>query len=62
MNVIGHDDVGVEKVVGSVMIDGFEEKRGVALDLEEAATVMSGCSDEIRAGSGVWLGIAMLRL
>jgi hypothetical protein len=34
------------------VVDGFEEEGGVALDLEEAAAVVSGCGDEVGAGSG----------
>ena len=52
VQMVGHDDVGVEKVAGTVVIDGFEEERGVALDLEEPAAVVGGCGDEVSAGSG----------
>jgi hypothetical protein len=42
----------MKKVAGAVVIEGFEEKHGVALKLEESATVMGSCGDEVRAGSG----------
>jgi len=35
VEMVGHDDVGVQKIAGAVVVDGFEEERGVALDLEE---------------------------
>jgi len=34
------------------VVDGFEEERGVALDLEEPAAVVGGCGDEVSARSG----------
>ena len=52
VNVVWHHDIGIQKVAGAVVIQGFEEKRGVALTLEESATVMGSCGDEVRAGSG----------
>jgi hypothetical protein len=38
VEVVGHDDEGVEFVVsfGSVVLEGFDEEFGVAFDLEEA--------------------------
>ena len=38
--MVGHDYVGVEEVVVSVMVDGLEKKLGVAFDMEEAAAVV----------------------
>jgi hypothetical protein len=54
VNVIGHDDEGVEFIVafGAVVLEGFEEELGVAVDLEEAAAVMGGAGDEVGAGAG----------
>jgi hypothetical protein len=54
VNVIGHDDEGVEFVVafGSVVLEGFEEEFGVAVDLEEAAAVVGCAGDEVGAGAG----------
>jgi hypothetical protein len=52
VNVVWHHDISMQKVAGAVVIEGFEEKRGVALKLEEPATVMGSCGDEVRAGSG----------
>ena len=52
VQMVGHDDVGVQKIAGAVVVDGFEEERGVALDLEEPAAVVGGGCDEVSAGSG----------
>jgi hypothetical protein len=52
VEMVGHDDVGVQKITGAVVVDGFEEERGVALDLEESAAVVGGCGDEVSARSG----------
>jgi hypothetical protein len=52
VEMVGHDDVGVQKIAGAVVVDGFEEERGVALDLEESAAVVGGCGDEVSARSG----------
>jgi len=52
MKVVGHDDIGVQQVTGTVVVDRFEEECGVALNLEESAAIVGGCSDEISAGSG----------
>ena len=52
MEVVGHDDVGVQKITGAVMIDGFEQECGVAFDLKEPAAVVGGSGDEVGAGSG----------
>jgi hypothetical protein len=35
--MIGHDDIGVQQVAGTVAVEGFEEEFGAALDLEESA-------------------------
>jgi hypothetical protein len=32
VEMVGHDDVGVQKIAGAVVVDGFEEEYGVALD------------------------------
>ena len=52
MQMVGHDDIGVQEIAGAVVVDGFDEECGVALDLEESAAVVSGCGDEVGAGSG----------
>jgi hypothetical protein len=61
VDVIGHDDEGVEFVVafGSVVLKGFEEEFGVAVDLEEAAAIVGCAGDEVRAGREVRVGIAI---
>jgi hypothetical protein len=53
MDVVGHDDEGVELVVafGPVVLEGFDEKFGVALDLKEAAAVVSSAGDEESSGA-----------
>ena len=52
MDVIGHDDVGVQQVADAVVVDGVEEEVGVAFDLEESAAIVGGCGDEVSA----WFG------
>jgi hypothetical protein len=54
VNVIGHDDEGVEFVVafGAVVLEGFEEELGVTVDLEEEGAVMGCAGDEVGAGAG----------
>ncbi len=49
MDVVGHDDEGVETVVAfvAVMLEGFEEELGCAVDLKEAASVVSDACDEV---------------
>ncbi len=53
MDVVGHDDEGVEEVVAfaSVVLQGVEEELGVGGELEEAAAVVGGCGDEVCAGA-----------
>ena len=34
------------------MVDGFDEERGVALDLKEATAIVGRCGDEVSAGAG----------
>ena len=53
MDVVGHDDEGVKLVVAfvSVVLKGFDEKFGRALDLKEAAAVMSSAGDEESFGA-----------
>jgi hypothetical protein len=53
MNVVGHDDEGVEFVVsfGTVVLEGFEEEFGVAFDLKEAAAVVGSAGDEEGSGA-----------
>lgn len=48
VDVVGHDDEGVEFVVsfGAVVLEGFDEEFGVAFDLEEAAAVVGSAGDE----------------
>jgi hypothetical protein len=52
VDMIGHDDVGMQKIAGAVVVDGFKEERGVAFNLKETAAVVGGCGDEVSAGSG----------
>ena len=54
MNVIGHDDEGVQLVVAlaSVVLKCFHEEFGVDGKLEEAATVVGRSGDEEDAGAG----------
>ena len=54
VNVVGHDDEGVEFVCsfGAVVLEGFEEEFGVRGELEEAATVVGDGGDEECAGGG----------
>jgi hypothetical protein len=42
MDMVGHDDEGVEEIVlfGTVALESFEEKVGVAGDLEDAAAIV----------------------
>jgi hypothetical protein len=53
VDVVGHDDEGVEFVVsfGSVVLEGFDEKFGVAFDLKEAASVVGSAGDEEGSGA-----------
>jgi hypothetical protein len=53
MDVVGHDDEGVEFVVAfrSVVLEGFDEEFGVAFDLEEAAAVVGSAGDEEGSGA-----------
>lgn len=52
VKVVGHDDVRVQKIAGAVVVDGFEQEGGIAFDLEESATIVSGCGYEVRTGLG----------
>nr|WP_049789205.1 hypothetical protein [Granulicella tundricola] len=55
MDVVGHDDEGVEFVFGfgAVVLEGFEEEFGVGGAVEEAAAVESvGCDEEGAFGGG----------
>ena len=53
VDVVGHDDEGVEFVVsfGSVVLEGFDEEFGVAFDLEEAAAIVGSAGDEEGSGA-----------
>jgi hypothetical protein len=53
MDVVGHNDEGVKLVVafGSVVLEGFDEKFGRALDLKEAAAVVGSAADEESSGA-----------
>jgi hypothetical protein len=48
MDVVGHDDEGVEFVVtfAAVVLEGFEEEFGCGCDLEETAAVVGLGGDE----------------
>jgi len=60
VEVVGHDDEGVEFVVsfGAVVLEGFDEEFGVAFDLEDAAAVVDSAGDEEAVGAGCAGGIA----
>jgi hypothetical protein len=53
VEVVGHDDEGVEFVVSFswVVLEGFDEEFGVAFDLEEAAAVVGSAGDEEGSGA-----------
>jgi len=53
VDVVRHDDEGVEFVVAfrSVVLEGFDEEFGVALDLKEAAAVVGSAGDEEGSGA-----------
>ncbi len=48
VDVVGHDDEGVELVVAlaTIVLEGFEEEFGVGGDLKEAAAVVGCTCDE----------------
>jgi len=50
VDVVGHEDERVEEVVGAVVFEGFDEEFGVAVDLEDAATVVTDGSEEEGTG------------
>jgi hypothetical protein len=54
VDVVGHDDEGVEFVVsfGAVVLEGFDEEFGVTFDLKEEAAVVGSAGDEEGAGAG----------
>jgi hypothetical protein len=53
VDVVGHQDEGVEEIVGAVVFEGFEEKFCVAVDLKDAATVVAdGGQEESACGGG----------
>ena len=54
VDVVGHDDEGVEEIVafGAVVLEGFEEEVAVGGELEEAAGVVGAGGDEVSAGAG----------
>jgi hypothetical protein len=41
VDVVGHQDERVEEVVGPVVFEGCEEELRVAVDLEDATTVVA---------------------
>jgi hypothetical protein len=54
VNVVWHEDVGVEFVMQAVVVEGFEEEFGVTRDLEDAAAVIADGGEEegaLRGGS-----------
>jgi hypothetical protein len=53
VDVVGHDDEGVELVVAlaTIVLEGFEEEFGVGGDLKEAAAVVGRGGDEEGAGA-----------
>ncbi len=54
MDVVGHDDEGVEFVeaFGAVVLQRLDEEGGVCVGLEEAAAVVGDCGDEEGTGVG----------
>jgi hypothetical protein len=54
VDVVGHDDEGVEFVVsfGAIVLERFDEEFGVALDLKDAAAVVGSAGDKEGAGAG----------
>jgi hypothetical protein len=58
VDVVGHDDEGVEFVVsfGSVVLEAFNKEFGVPFDLKEAAAVIGSAGDEEGAGAGCSAG------
>jgi hypothetical protein len=52
MDVVGHQDERVEQVVRAVVFEGFEEEFRVAVDLEDAATVVADGGEEEGACGG----------
>lgn len=60
MNVIGHDDEGVEFVVAfaAIVLEGVEEEMAVGFGLEEAAAVIGLSCDEECAVASEACGIA----
>ena len=53
MDVVGHQDERVEEIVGAVVFEGFDEKFGVVVDLEDAAAVVAdGGEEECTCGGG----------
>jgi hypothetical protein len=54
VDVVGHEDEGVEEIVKAVVLEGFEEQVGVGGELEDAATVVGDGGEEegaLRGGS-----------
>jgi hypothetical protein len=53
VNVVGHDDEGVEFVVsfGAVVLEGFEEEFGVIGELKEAAAIVGSAGDKESSGA-----------
>jgi hypothetical protein len=46
VDVVGHENVGVEEEVGAIAGECFEEEFNIARDLEDAAAVVADCRDE----------------
>ena len=59
VNVVWHHDIGMQKVAGAVVIEGFEEKRGVALKLEEPRRLWVAVVMKYVPDLAVRLGIAI---
>ena len=49
VDVVGHDDEGVEFEVAreAIVLEGFEEERGVGFELEEGVAVGCRAGDEV---------------
>lgn len=50
VDMVGHDDVGVQGEVLAIVVEGGDEKQGVGFDLEETASVVGRRCDEEGAG------------
>jgi hypothetical protein len=52
MNMLGHEDEGVELIAAAITVESFQEEADVIFDDEESSTLPSRESDEIGSGRG----------